>query len=145
MNHLIQYDIYLRQLVTLALKGKPERPRKYGPPRKIRNLKLFDKTAGLTAETLHLANIVADDMSRHSKRDSKRESQLSKTSPRPPTKLPAGEMQFDDQNLLPAINKASNVQPFKDELPFNQSGPNPGFIEQKLGDQLSARGDGENA
>ena len=29
LNHLIQYDLYLRQLVTLALKGQPEQPRKY--------------------------------------------------------------------------------------------------------------------
>jgi len=37
LNHLIQYDIYLRQLVTLALKGKPERPRGYRPDRKTKS------------------------------------------------------------------------------------------------------------
>ena len=75
LNHLIQYDIYLRQLVTLALQGKPERPRDYRRSRKIRELKPFDKIAGLTPDTLHLAGIERDNSGRNSKRDSKRESQ----------------------------------------------------------------------
>lgn len=35
LNHLMQYEIHLRHLVTLALKGQPERPRGYKPASRI--------------------------------------------------------------------------------------------------------------
>ena len=52
---MMTYDIYLRQLVTLALMDKPERPRKYRPSRKVRHEGEFNKSAGITDETEHLA------------------------------------------------------------------------------------------
>ena len=51
LNHLMTYDIYLRQLVTLALKGKPERPRGFKAEAHIQNLSEFDRNAGITPET----------------------------------------------------------------------------------------------
>ena len=59
INHLIQFDIYLRQLVTLALKGKPERPKGYRPDKKTKEEGFFNKTAGITAENEHLAGLGA--------------------------------------------------------------------------------------
>ena len=50
VNHVVQYDIYLRQLVTLALKGKPERPRGFRPDRKVTQEGDFNKSAGITEE-----------------------------------------------------------------------------------------------
>lgn len=54
---MVQYDIYLRQLVTLALKGKPERPRGFRPDKKVAKDCIFNKVAGITSENEHLAGI----------------------------------------------------------------------------------------
>lgn len=56
LQHLIKYELYLRQLVTLALKGKPEQPRGY-KRKQFKNDCHFNVIAGITEETEHLAGL----------------------------------------------------------------------------------------
>lgn len=60
LNHLITYDLYLRQLVTLALQDKPEKPRGYKPSKRLLNECAFNKLAYITAESEHLAGFKND-------------------------------------------------------------------------------------
>ena len=104
LNHLIQYDIYLRQLVTLALKGQPEKPRGYKRNKIIGKLRPFDRSAGLTPDTLHLANIGRRvDTGCDSKRDSARRSNINKVFTPPK----ADGDNLIESNALPAINKVA--------------------------------------
>ena len=116
LNHLIQYDIYLRQLVTLALKGQPEKPRVYKKTSVIAKLKPFDRTAGLTPDTLHLAGIGrGTDSGRDSKRDSKRALQQNSGNKATPPVVKEGD-NLKDSNTLPPINQKA-VVPFSEEMP----------------------------
>jgi hypothetical protein len=45
--------------VTLALKGKPERPKGYRPDKKTKDEGVFNKTAGITSDNEYLAGLGA--------------------------------------------------------------------------------------
>ena len=104
LNHLMTYDIYLRQLVTLALKDKPERPRRYKPSKKARHESEFNRAAGITEENEHLAGFKSKHMMKMMEEEEER-----RMYDHQQINLQANRLSLDDGDKINQVKPFANI------------------------------------